>query len=290
MATAPITSTAEFLASHALLLVGAAILLTWAASAFVLAAAQAAVQHRERLWALIDLFVPGRLFRPRTYLLVHLALGLVITLAAGSFAIMAENVVGGRQLAAFDLAFADALRTRVSPTWRLFFVIITWLGSGWIVAAAAGVVAGRLFARGRKLLGTMWIISQAGGFAISEVLKRVFARARPLGADLALYDGGWSFPSGHAMSAFVLSGVAAYLLLLVVGSWICRSLLIAGALAWSLLVGFSRLYLGVHYVSDVAAGFLIGVAWVAVCVSATEVALRGRRDGTPRVRGKVPSA
>jgi undecaprenyl-diphosphatase len=242
----------------------------------VLAAARAALQHKERLWAWIDLFVPGRLFHPRTYLLVHLALGLVVTVAAGAFAVIAENVIMGRQLAAFDLAFAEALRQQVSPPWRSFFIAITWLGSGWIVAPVAGVVAGRLFSRGRTLLGTMWIVSQAGGFVISEVLKQVFARARPEDADPALYDGGWSFPSGHAMSAFVLAGVGAYLLLLVIRSWLRRSLLIAGALAWSLLVGFSRLYLGVHYVSDVAAGFLIGVAWVAICVAGTEVALRGR--------------
>jgi membrane-associated phospholipid phosphatase len=272
--------TPDFLASHALLLVGAAILLIWAAAAVVLAAAHLAVRHQERLWAWIDLIVPGQLFRPRTYLLVHLTLGLVVTLAAGAFAVIAEDVVAGRQLARFDLAFAAALREHVSPGWRSFFVLITRLGSAWIVAPMVGVIAGRLFSRGRKLLGTTWIVSQAGGFALSELLKRLFARARPEGADPTLYDGGWSFPSGHAMSAFVLSGVAAYLLLRVVQSWMLRSVLVAAALAWSLAVGFSRLYLGVHYASDVAAGFVIGVAWVAVCVSGTEVALR--RRGNPR--------
>jgi membrane-associated phospholipid phosphatase len=248
----------------------------WAATAVVLAAAHAAVQHKERLWALMDVFVPGRLIRPRTYLLVHLSLGLLVTLTVGGFAVVAENAVGGGQIATFDLAFAEALGSRVSPPWRFVFVIITFLGSGWIVAPVAGVVAVYLFSHGRKLLGTMWIVSQAGGLIISDALKLLFARARPEGADSALFVNPWSFPSGHAMSAFVLSGVTAYLLLFVIRSWLRRSVLIAGALAWSLLVGFSRLYLGVHYASDVAAGFLIGVAWVAICVSATEVALRGR--------------
>jgi hypothetical protein len=92
----------------------------------------------------------------KTYLLVHLTLGLVVTLAAGAFAVIAEDVVAGRQLAAFDLAFAAALREQVSPGWRSFFVLITRLGSAWIVAPMVGVIAGRLFSRGRKLLGTTW--------------------------------------------------------------------------------------------------------------------------------------
>jgi membrane-associated phospholipid phosphatase len=267
---------ADFLAAHALLLVGIAILMTWIAAAGVLAAVHAAARHREQLWAWVDLFVPGHLVRARTFLLVHLALGLGSTLAVVGFLVIAQNAVGGRPLEAFDRAFMSALQRQVSPPWHAFFAVLTWLGSGWVVAPVASVIAVLLFRRRHTLIGVTWSVSQAGGFALGATLKLVFERARPDGANPVYYDGGWSFPSGHAMSAFVFAGVGAYLLLFVVRSWLWRSLLIAGAIAWSLLMGFSRLYLGVHYASDVAAGFVIGVAWVAICVSGLEVARRGR--------------
>jgi undecaprenyl-diphosphatase len=117
----------------------------------------------------------------------------------------------------------------------------------------------------------MWMISQAGGAVLNETLKAVFARPRPDGAERVLFGDSWSFPSGHAMGTFVLCGVAAYIVLRTIRSWTARALLVGLALAWSLAMGFSRIYLGVHYVSDVAAGFLVGAAWVAVCVSGMEV-------------------
>jgi undecaprenyl-diphosphatase len=72
------------------------------------------------------------------------------------------------------------------------------------------------------------------------------------------------------------------MLMRTIRSWRARVLLVTGALAWFLAMGFSRLYLGVHYFSDVVAGFLIGAAWVAVCISGMEVALKGRRGANRR--------
>jgi membrane-associated phospholipid phosphatase len=125
----------------------------------------------------------------------------------------------------------------------------------------------------------MWSISQGGSALLNYAMKVAFARPRPEAADPVLYSSGWSFPSGHAMATLVLCGVGAYLLARLFPSNGWRGLVIVLLIAWPLVIGFSRLYLGVHYVSDVVAGFLAGTAWVAVCVSGTEVALR-RREGT----------
>ena len=270
---------AEFIASHVLLLLGIGILLLTLGVWTVVALAAAAARHKDRLWRWVDVLVPGRLWRPSTYLMVHLALGFALTLATVAFAIVAEDVIAGRRLAAFDLAFAQALRAETSPWWRDAFWYLTWLGSGPAIAAVACVVVWLLVKRGHRLLAITWSISQGGAALLNYAMKVAFARARPEGADPLLYGSSLSFPSGHAMATFVLCGVGAYLLARLLPSYARRAVLIVLLLAWPLVIGFSRLYLGVHYVSDVLAGFLAGTAWVAVCVSGTEVALR-RRAGT----------
>ena len=276
---------AQFAATHALLLLSAAILFLAVCAAVVLGLVHLAVRHADRLWAWIDVVVPGDLIRPRTYLLVHLALGSIVIAAVSGFVFIAEDVFVRRQLAAFDLAFAEALRVEVRPLWRAFFWGFTWLGSYVPLTILTVAAAWRLISRGRTLLAVMWAISQGGGAVISQTLKAIFARPRPEGADPILFGSSLSFPSGHAVGAIVFCGVGAYILMRTVRSWRARLLFVTGALAWSLPMGFSRLYLGVHYFSDVVAGFLIGAAWVAICVSGMEVALRGRRAGDLRTPG-----
>jgi undecaprenyl-diphosphatase len=268
---------AHYLADHALLLLAAAMVSLLAGTSLVAAVARLAARHRDRLWWAIDLIVPGHLWQPRVYLAVHLALGLVLVASLAGFIVIAENVAAGREIARFDVAFAEALRSRISPAWRSLFWYLTWLGSGPVIAAVAGAVIWLLARRRETLLLITWSVSQGGSALINYALKAAFARARPEGADPVLYGGGWSFPSGHAMNTLVLCGVGAYLVIRLSESRGRLWITIAFLLAWALAIGFSRLYLGVHYVSDVVAGFFAGVAWIAVCVSGTEVAYRGRR-------------
>jgi membrane-associated phospholipid phosphatase len=268
---------AQFIASHVLVLLGVGILMLGLAVFIVVALARAAARHKDLLWSAIDTFVPGRLWRPRTYLLGHLALGLVLALAALAFVAIAEEVVAGEELAAFDLALAMALRGETSPAWRTVFWYLTWLGSGWAVAVVAVIIVLALVRRRHMVLATMWGISQGGSAVLNYGMKLAFARPRPEGADPLLFASGWSFPSGHAMSTLVLCGIGAYLLARLAPSWAMRGPLILLLLVWPVLVGFSRLYLGVHYASDVIAGYLAGTVWVAICITGAEVALSRSR-------------
>jgi undecaprenyl-diphosphatase len=267
---------AQLIASHALLLLAAGIAALAAGVVVVAALARLAAQHRERLWSWIDLIVPGHLWRPRTYLAVHLAIGFTLVVAIAAFAVIAENVVAAREIAAFDVAFAQALHMETSPAWHTLFWYLTWLGSAPAIATVAGAVVWILARRGLKLLLVMWCVSQAGSALLNYALKVAFTRARPDGADPFLHGGGWSFPSGHAMNTLVLCGVGGYLLLRLSPPRRVPVLALVALFAWALVIGFSRLYLGVHYVSDVIAGFLAGTAWIAVCVSGAEVAMRRR--------------
>ena len=268
-------SAAQFVASQVLLLLAAGILLLAVGVLLVVALARAASRHTKLLWSSIDMLAPGPLGRPSSYLLGHLALGFVLVTATVAFAAIAEDVLAGAELAAFDRALAAALRAETSPLWHAAFWYLTWLGSGTAIAAIAGAVLWILLRQGHKLLAVMWAISQGGSALLNHAMKVAFARARPEGADPVLFGSGLSFPSGHAMGTLVLCGVGAYLLARLAPSRL-RGPSIVLLLAWPLVIGFSRLYLGVHYASDVVAGFLAGAAWVAVCVSGTEVALRRR--------------
>jgi membrane-associated phospholipid phosphatase len=274
-----VSATAQFIASHVLVLLAAGIALLGLGVWAVVALARAAVRQKDRFWSLIDVFVPGHLWRPRTYLVGHLMLGFAVTLPAAAFVIVAEDVVAGRQLAAFDLALSQALRAETSPAWQSVFWYLTSLGSGPVIAAAAVAVVWLLVRRGHTVLAIMWSVSQGGSALLNYAMKVAFARARPEGADPLLYSSGWSFPSGHTMATLVFGGVGAYLLWRILPSKGRSVPFIVLSLAFPLVIGFSRVYLGVHYVTDVIAGFLAGAVWVAVCVSGAEVALR-RRDRT----------
>jgi undecaprenyl-diphosphatase len=98
------------------------------------------------------------------------------------------------------------------------------------------------------------------------VLKDRFQRERPMFANEFKVDG-TSFPSGHAMAAFIGWGVIAYLVAAHVHHARARAVIFASAAVLILLIGLTRIYLDVHFVSDVAAGFLAGGVWLFTCIS-----------------------
>lgn len=283
---------ARFLATHALLLLGAGILAAVAAVAAVVAAVHLAARCRplvlrgvttlvaraDEVPSLRRLLDRTTALVPSAYVAVHLAVGLVLVLAVGAFATLAEEVVetGGR-VAAFDAAFARALYAQTSPAWLGAFATVSWLGSRNVLVAVTFVVALVLVARQQRVLALGWLGAQAGGALLNMALKQAFARTRPEFADPVLAASSWSFPSGHAMGTFIACGVGCYLLLRGGRSWLAASVVVTVAIAWCLVMAFSRLYLGVHYVSDVIAGLIAGAAWVAICVSAMEVVRRRTR-------------
>ncbi len=100
----------------------------------------------------------------------------------------------------------------------------------------------------------MAFFALAGCGLLNTALKALFARPRPTFADPLAVAAGWSFPSGHSMGTFVAFGMLSYLGLLLLRTLRARLALVALALGWTVAMGFSRMYLGVHYLSDVLAG------------------------------------
>ena len=126
-------------------------------------------------------------------------------------------------------------------------------------------VAGALAVRREHLAIGLLLAASAGGVLLNELLKRLFARPRPDPAFHLTDVGSLSFPSGHAMlSAIIYLTLAAFLARLV-RSRDLKLYVVAVAFLLSLLVGVTRVYLGVHYASDVLAGWSAGLAWALVC-------------------------
>jgi len=215
------------------------------------------------------------------YLGLHLTIGLAISLAGlWLFAAVTEDVIHHDPLTQLDVALLDWLHARATPTGYAVFNTISSLGAAvtlTILALAVGLV---LAARREWILLAGWLAAFAGGGLLDVVLKLVIRRPRPPGAAAFLQHFSWSFPSGHAMASLIGYGMLAYVLTLL---WIHhRSAQIAVVLGAALLIiaiGFSRLYLGVHYFSDVVGGYAAGVLWLSACISGVEVARRWRRNG-----------
>ncbi len=142
---------------------------------------------------------------------------------------------------------------------------VTALGSWPVLMIFVGAVAGALAARRQYHALGLLLAASAGGILLNELLKGFFARPRP-GLALRLTEvRSLSFPSGHAMqSAIIYLTLAAFLARLVEGRAL-KVYFVAFAFLLSLVVGVSRVYLGVHYPSDVLAGWCAGLAWSIVC-------------------------
>ncbi len=140
--------------------------------------------------------------------------------------------------------------------------VVTWAGSAYLLVPLALVLCALLLHAGLRAQALAIALTLAGAMIISDVVKPLVSRARPAVEHLQLVTG-FSFPSGHATqaSAFWLSLVFAASS---AGAPQTRTRqLAAGALVIILLVGLSRVYLGVHYPSDVIAGILLGGGWAA---------------------------
>ena len=216
------------------------------------------------------------------YLGLHLTLGLVISLAGlWVFAGVTEDVIHHDPLTQFDVALLDWLHARATATGYAVFNAISLLGSPVTLTILALAVALLLAARRELIVLAGWLAAFAGGGLLDVVLKLLIRRPRPPGAAAFLQHFSWSFPSGHAMASLIGYGMLAYVLTLL---WIHRRsahiAVVLGAALLIIAIGFSRLYLGVHYFSDVVGGYAAGVLWLSACISGLEVA-RGWRAGLP---------
>ncbi|MFJ2018903.1 phosphatase PAP2 family protein [Streptomyces nodosus] len=155
---------------------------------------------------------------------------------------------------------------------------VTDTGTGWVpfvLAALAGLTMGRT-PRRRALALAACLACLAAGQAVRYGLMSLVARPRPVVGDWATHASGWSFPSGHTSTSAITAGLLA--LAILVRAPRGRAALLAVVLTWGVLVGLTRVYLGVHWFSDVLGGWLFAVGWLGLCVFAA--ARTGPRTGS----------
>ncbi|HEX2541913.1 MAG TPA: phosphatase PAP2 family protein [Caldimonas sp.] len=215
-------------------------------------------------------------------LTLRIAAGALLMLAAASlFGIVAGAVVSGHRITVLDVEIARWLREAATPLLTTWMLIVTHLHSALAVTVYAAVVAAHAarHRRWRRLVTV--VVCIGGGLALNVLMKHAFQRARPILDDPLLTLSTYSFPSGHVLGSTLLYGLAVVFVFRRTRRPSLRALAVLGAGAAIALVAFTRLYLGVHYLSDVIAGFLEGVAWLALCLNALAAfwKRRGRTAG-----------
>jgi undecaprenyl-diphosphatase len=195
----------------------------------------------------------------------RLALALTAAcLSAITFARIAEDYLTNDPLARWDVSFARWLSSERSSVGTDFFRVLTFIGSPAAVLVISIVVCVLLYRRRRIIEAALLPIVLAGGELLNLILKLSFHRPRPEVAFVHLDT--YSFPSGHAMLSTAAYGALAYLTWGRLRTTRARFALAAGTVVLVALICFSRLYLGVHYLSDVLGGAAGGAFWLAASI------------------------
>ncbi|HEY1150136.1 MAG TPA: phosphatase PAP2 family protein [Pseudoduganella sp.] len=216
-------------------------------------------------------------FSPEAELGLHFTIGVALILCAAlAFGEIAEDVVEGDKITLIDVQLAHWFRARASSGFTHVMLFIThW--NGIVGSSIMGALLALWFWR-RK--AHYWLIvvlvAVPGGMVLNVALKHVFQRARPSLEDPLLTLETYSFPSGHTAAATVFYGLLACYLVRRVRGWPARAAVMAACTLMVMLVALSRMYLGVHYLSDVLAAAAEGAAWLAICISAVSTLQRRR--------------
>ena len=227
-------------------------------------------------------FIRDRL-SPQGYLGLQLTMGLLFLIGLfWLFGGIAEDVMHGDPLTVVDKNIAGWIQERTTPGMLAVMRLVTDLASlAWVAGVVSLTVLVLWWMRyWYRLLAFMLVVP--GGMILAFLLKIAFHRSRPSFQDSfpILIFQGYSFPSGHTMAATLLYGMFAVLGVIAIHSWRWRVLIVVSACVMVLLVGFSRLYLNAHYLSDVLGAISAGLAWLALCVTAVNTLRRYRAQQT----------
>ena len=207
---------------------------------------------------------------PSAYLLIRLALGFAVVVgAAAVFAEAAEVLGDGHWAGKLDQIFSEAVRQSISAQTFRIFAWATHLGDTLTLTLLCIVVALLLAVQRRRWLALAWTLAFIGNAVLNSTLKAIFARARPLHDETLIHVQGFSFPSGHSSGAVVAYGMLAYVLLHSLSpAQASRAGLpvVLATTALAFTIGCSRIFIQVHFATDVLAGFASGTAWLAVCI------------------------
>ncbi|HYV95953.1 MAG TPA: phosphatase PAP2 family protein [Gemmatimonadaceae bacterium] len=229
-------------------------------------------------WAHVRAYAP---------LAIVIAIGAAAALGAGHvFILLAHRIaITTSALVRFDQTTWWFMSVARQPWLTSMFRAATMLG-GSVGMGTLVLTASILLAIHKERASALYVACTAlFGELLNLVLKADFARARP-NLDAAMAGAHWySFPSGHAMTSLISLGAMSYVAMREKWSWKTKSACLAGALTLVLLIAASRVYLGVHWASDIAGAWTAAIVWLAATTVSFELLLRLRQ----RRRGERPS-
>jgi membrane-associated phospholipid phosphatase len=197
------------------------------------------------------------------------------------FAGLADHVFDLHGTTPFDQSVTAAVEQFHGPAHDRAARAITVLGGHDFLLPATIVVVGILLFRGHRVSAVLFSGVVVGGLLLETLLKIVYHRARPSLWPALVTEQTYSFPSGHATMATLFYGGVAAVVLHLSRRPVVRGVTLALVTALILLIAYTRVYLGAHWTTDVVAGILIGLFWVAICATGTEYLAR-RKPPTPK--------
>lgn len=225
---------------------------------------------------------------------LHLAIGFfACAVIVILFGLLAREVFGTPGARVIDREVTLAVAELQSPASDRFARVATFFGSHLFILPATVLVTAGLKWRGHWVSALLFAGSVAGGFGLNSLLKIAFARARPDLWPALVSETTYSFPSGHAAMSTVFFGGLAAVVLHLTRRPARRALAVAFATAAITTIAGTRVYLGAHWTTDIAAGVLVGLFWVGVCSTGTEyvtrrVAARAAPPAQPAPPGPPP--
>ena len=204
---------------------------------------------------------------------------LIFLLAVLGFVLVAFQVVHAGPATVFDLKLAQWLRSSHGPAWTDALMTITHMHAPAGIALLAAGMAAYLYLKRDHYWLLAVVLTMPAGMVLNVMLKLYFARQRPEFDEPLLHLATYSFPSGHAAYSTMLYGLLAAYVAHRVDRWRWRLASVLMCAAIIVLIAFSRLYLGAHYLTDVVAGVLEAVAWLALVWMAVTTLRRRRKPG-----------
>ena len=206
--------------------------------------------------------------RPGWERFVHIVAAVSFVVAVGVFLELADDAPEGDYLPV-ETKIMEAMRRGGEP-WgpagtAAVIRDITALGSAVVLILLTLLILGFLLMSGRMRVAALIAVATAGGQALNLTLKNAFERARPDSALHLVEVTSTSFPSGHSMASSIFYLTTGALLARMAPRRREKTYFVGAALLITFMIGFSRVYLGVHYPTDVLAGWSAGTAWALVC-------------------------
>lgn len=218
--------------------------------------------------------------------------GALAAVGAAAFVALLVTVERGTGLASLDPQVTQRVVGVRTPMLNAIAQVVTFLGSELWLAAVTVTAAGVLFICAERFRAAVVIVSMATSAASTVVIKLVVNRPRP-GAleELGAPEASFSFPSGHTLNSTVCYGIIALMALPLSTSRTARVAIGSMVGALIIAVGSSRLYLGYHWVTDVLAGWTLGLSILALAITAATIWMRSSwtRPSRPRSSQDRPS-